>query len=828
MRKIILIGLLLLIPIAFAAQQTSFDIHARLDTGLSPISSGTFGINISESNDCGLGVFYRNQTTFADGQAFMNVTTDLDFNRQYFICGNASDGINNVFFGPLPKRFGQGQINASSVTGDFILNNTDQIFNVQNASNGFIFDTISPNGFTFKNDFVFDIARLNLESLSGLRGQIQSSSGDLSFHTTTDNLIYVLGQLINTTGHSIYVQPLIAPNFLYSNLTTIADTFIPDTDTTLNLTPDTNILLDSNVNITQNVTVDSGTLFVDSNNDRIGIGNTAPAVRLEVGDATGEEIIRVSSGVNSNAILSANSFFSTGNPLTQYIVAGGNNWVTGVDNADSDKYKISFHITDLGTNNFLAIDTTGDVGIGTSSPDSALHIKANTPGTVGSHPAGQLIIQDPDDTVFGNAVITGYESDGSGNPDQQLWYLGSSSSSNSNIIFLNRRNALLQFGTNGNTQMTILGNGDVGIGTTSPSQKLTVIGNANVTGIINAPGGLNMSTSGDIITNSSLFCIGFPSKGTKDPRICFSETSGRLEVYHGTSLTYRFLASGIQAQKNFIFLSADDGRIEFRAAEHSGSVALKFVNAPVSNPPESTEVFIRFSPLETFLSAAVDPGWAMEMLYDGSLRWNRTGMNLTFGYGRPQNYTIQHRNETMWFSGNITAEGNITSSNVFVPHYLFAHTNATIPLIGADIWTNITFLEDFPGEGDIDIKFGIAHIRNDATNQSFTILEDGVYDVEYDYDIVDTSIASTDVDVAGRAIFNNGTEIIGSIFETDLIKKNIEGELSHTFLVKLKAGDVIILQFIASVAGVEIQTHGTFGDHFDSATITIKKVANLL
>ncbi len=280
---------------------------------------------------------------------------------------------------------------------------------------------------------------------------------------------------------------------------------------------------------------DSANFFWDDANKRLGIGNNAPAVSLEVGDATKEEIIRASSGVNGNAILSANSFLSTGNPLTQYVVAGGNNWVTGVDNADSDKYKISFHITDLGTNNFLAITNAGDfnfaagdivttgtvqgvtqaefdtltdnsmadtlhrhselsasdgtpdqalvvdaagkVGIGIATPDSKLHIKANTPGTVGSHPAGQLIIQDPDDTVFGNAVITGYESDGSGNPDQQLWYLGSSSSSNSNIIFLNRRNALLQFGTNGNTQMTILGNGDVGIGIATPptnATKLTI------------------------------------------------------------------------------------------------------------------------------------------------------------------------------------------------------------------------------------------------------------------------------------------------------------------------------------------------------------------
>ena len=100
---------------------------------------------------------------------------------------------------------------------------------------------------------------------------------------------------------------------------------------------------------------DSANFFWDDANKRLGIGNNAPAVSLEVGDATKEEIIRASSGVNGNAILSANSFSSTGNPLTQYVVAGGNNWVTGVDNADSDKYKISFHITDLGTNNFLAI-----------------------------------------------------------------------------------------------------------------------------------------------------------------------------------------------------------------------------------------------------------------------------------------------------------------------------------------------------------------------------------------------------------------------------------------------------------------------------------------
>ena len=127
----------------------------------------------------------------------------------------------------------------------------------------------------------------------------------------------------------------------------------------------------------------------------------------------------------------------------------------------------------------LLQSTGGKVGIGTDSPDSALHIKAGTSGTVGSHAAGQLIIQSPTDSVLANAVITAYESDGDGNPDQQLWYLGSSSGSNSHVTFLNRRNANLTLGTNGSTRMTILGGGNVGINTTTPDAKLQVVGDVH-------------------------------------------------------------------------------------------------------------------------------------------------------------------------------------------------------------------------------------------------------------------------------------------------------------------------------------------------------------
>lgn len=144
-------------------------------------------------------------------------------------------------------------------------------------------------------------------------------------------------------------------------------------------------------------------------------------------------------------------------------------------------------ITDDGGNTGLFLEDGGQIGIGISAPDSILHIKANTPGTVGDNPAGQLIIQALGTNLNVNAVITGYNSNVSGNPNNQLWYAGSSASGNSNIIFLNRINALLQLGTNGSAKFTIDGAGDVGIGIESPGAKLDIAGNIKIADGTQAP-----------------------------------------------------------------------------------------------------------------------------------------------------------------------------------------------------------------------------------------------------------------------------------------------------------------------------------------------------
>lgn len=103
--------------------------------------------------------------------------------------------------------------------------------------------------------------------------------------------------------------------------------------------------------------------------------------------------------------------------------------------------------------------STDDVVIGANTGFGApLELVGDTPGTVGGFASGAFQVRSPSASVNANAVITGHNSFGG---NKQLWYVGSSSSSNDNITFLNRQNAELQLGTNSTTRMTIASGGDV-------------------------------------------------------------------------------------------------------------------------------------------------------------------------------------------------------------------------------------------------------------------------------------------------------------------------------------------------------------------------------
>lgn len=62
----------------------------------------------------------------------------------------------------------------------------------------------------------------------------------------------------------------------------------------------------------------------------------------------------------------------SGDAISQYLLTGGQRWVSGIDNSDGDKFKIASS-TDLNSNALFTIQSTGEVGIGTTSPTAFLH-----------------------------------------------------------------------------------------------------------------------------------------------------------------------------------------------------------------------------------------------------------------------------------------------------------------------------------------------------------------------------------------------------------------------------------------------------------------------
>jgi len=88
----------------------------------------------------------------------------------------------------------------------------------------------------------------------------------------------------------------------------------------------------------------------------VGIGTDSPANKLHVSDAGQNTVMRI--GNNGN--------------YDQYIYFnGGNDWCVGMDYSDSNKFKISGHSSFAGIDDFLTIDTSGNVLIGKTATNIA-------------------------------------------------------------------------------------------------------------------------------------------------------------------------------------------------------------------------------------------------------------------------------------------------------------------------------------------------------------------------------------------------------------------------------------------------------------------------
>lgn len=167
-------------------------------------------------------------------------------------------------------------------------------------------------------------------------------------------------------------------------------------------------------------------------------------------------------------------------------------------------------------------------------------------------------------------------------------------------------------------------------------------------------------------------------------------------------------------------------------------------------------------------------------------------------------------------AGNATIDENLTAENVWLPTYCFAHTADTQNITGAGVWLNVSFDEQ------ASLCTHMTHTHSDSTNDTFTIQNDGVYDISYHMTFSDTA-PSPSGHIEMRVI-RNATEILGSLLEEDSSKQYNDFTLSNGILVKLTVDDRLIFQFTSDDTTVGMSSHAAYGDHRDTGVIKIRRI----
>jgi hypothetical protein len=249
-------------------------------------------------------------------------------------------------------------------------------------------------------------------------------------------------------------------------------------------------------------------LLAYSASAQVGIGTSDPDSPLDI------EAV--------DAAIDINNSNSSDDPKINFQLTNVTTFSIGVDNADS-KFKIGTTAPATGT--AVTVQSTGEVGIGTTSPQALLHIKQTTADAYGVYvddgtswislvpnlaTGGYNPISEAGDVglffstdnnsaaVAGNGlVIAAHSTSSSGLKIEEDGKVGIGTATptatldvDGSAIF-NESHAAVDFRVEGDTEANLLfvdGSADmVGIGTATPSAKLDLVGDAEINGAINLP-----------------------------------------------------------------------------------------------------------------------------------------------------------------------------------------------------------------------------------------------------------------------------------------------------------------------------------------------------
>ena len=334
-----------------------------------------------------------------------------------------------------------------------------------------------------------------------------------------------------------------------------------------------NLTVNGNTNLTGNLTVDSTTLYVDSSNNRVGIGTNSPAYAFTVekavtddwlsriyntGTAEGDNgvLIRTGSEHDGTSILSLYSGSSykfkfqadgklgigTHSPTSPLHVSsaanrtllldytagsGGYSWMS-FKQSGTEKFRI-FGDHTAGYLSFwnetqsahqLTLASNGTVGIGTATPGS---YNAN---------ADDLVVFN--DNVHAGITLAGgtndygniYFAQGTSGSDAYRGYIQYGHSATTDATY---RDVML-FGTATLERMRIASNGNVGIGTNSTTEVLNLYAPNNTSGGIEIAGNANTLGSTSMFVGQGSSGIGYLWQRANEYLMIATNNTERMRV----------------------------------------------------------------------------------------------------------------------------------------------------------------------------------------------------------------------------------------------------------------------------------------------------------
>jgi trimeric autotransporter adhesin len=254
-------------------------------------------------------------------------------------------------------------------------------------------------------------------------------------------------------------------------------------------------------------TITNSVIYDDGTN--VGIGTSSPSSKVHILESG----TPFSSAAGTVAVFQRSGESYSGSVIS---IIGGNDGSSTLNFGDTDDENVGYvsyihsdNYLTLGTNaaERLRIDSSGRVGIGTSSPADVIDIQKNQNATT------NFYFRNTDTTDSNSRAVLNVDAGDVGLNLEVINGDHSYISASSNLYSMAGSQSI--FFTGGSERMRITSSGNVGIGTGSPAAKLDVNGDALINSLTVGRGGSNVSTN----TAVGLTALGAATSGSNNTGI---------------------------------------------------------------------------------------------------------------------------------------------------------------------------------------------------------------------------------------------------------------------------------------------------------------------